>query len=253
MRRCAESLSPADVTILVKQAAADHLAVQFRPLIRVGPPSDWTFPRRSWEGYIVPPSSEKFAKSILAAERPYLEIARRYHVKQVMAGTELDGWKGTQWQDWLLAQERALCGCQVSLADSIQRLGSLPAGADGLDYYPHTTLTPGASQAAVTAAIEQPLDAVPASIRTQLTLTEESIMATAGAYRHPAEWNIGGRPDPQVQERWFTGMCQAAARYHLAGLYFYEIPLSDSISNPDPFPAFFVGTAAAKAIASCES
>lgn len=77
-------------------------------------------------------------------------------------------------------------------------------------------------------------------------------MAIAGAYRHPADWNAGGQADPVVQARWFTGMCQAAQRYQLAGVFFYEIPLSDSIANPDAFPAFFVGTPGATAIRNCE-
>lgn len=48
VRRCSQSLSPADVAVLIKQATASHLRVQLRPLIRVGPPPAGT--RRNGAG-----------------------------------------------------------------------------------------------------------------------------------------------------------------------------------------------------------
>lgn len=251
--RCSQSLPPEDVGILATEARADHLTVQLRPLIRVGPVSGWNDPSLSWEGHIRPVSGETFAKSVLAAEHPYLEIARRDHISQFVVGSELLGWHGSQWQHWLLAQARSICDCQVSYAYSTTRITSLPTvhGPAGLDYYPVTTLGASASQAAVTAAIERPLAALPAAVRVRLTLDEVSIAAEAGAYKHASNWNAGGAPEPGVQARWFTGICQAAVRYHLAGIYFYEIPLNDNLANPSAFPAFFVGTRGGTAISKC--
>ena len=252
---CPESLSVADVGLLVKQAAADHLAVQLRPLIRVGVPSGWNDPARSWEGHIHPPSGQAFAASLLAAERPYLELARTDHVSQFVVGSELVGWHGTRWQDWLLSEARSLCGCEVSFASSTARIGAIPSvkGAARLDYYPTADVPDAASQATVTREIEKPLAKLPASLRTRLTLDEVSIAGGPAPTSTPQTETPAALAIPEVQARWFTGMCQAAAKYHLAGLFFYEIPLSDSISDPNPFPAFFVSTPGSEAIAACSS
>ena len=139
-----------------------------------------------------------------------------------MVGSELVGWHGTRWQEWLLSQAHNLCGCDVSFAMSTARIGTLASakGTAGLDYYPTASAADTASQAAVTAQIEKPLAALPSGTLSRLTLDEVSIAGEAGAYQHASDWNAGGARDPEVQARWFTGMCQAAAKYHLAGLFF---------------------------------
>ena len=150
---------------------------------------------------------------------------------QFVVGSELVGWHGTRWQDWLLGQATTCAG--ATCPSRCRRPGSatLPSvkGTAGLDYYPTASAADTASQAAVTAQIEKPLAALPSGTLSRLTLDEVSIAGEAGAYQHASDWNAGGVRDPQVQARWFTGMCQAAAKYHLVGLFFYEIPLSDSV------------------------
>ena len=250
---CPESLSVADVGLLIKEAQADHLAVQLRPLIRVGSPAGWNDPARSWEGHIHPSSGQTFAASLLAAERPYLKLAKTDHAAQFVVGSELVGWHSARWQNWLLGQARSLCGCEVSFSLSTARIAELPSvkGAAGLDYYPIADVPDTASQATVTAQLEKPLAKFSREPLSRLTLDEVSIAGESGAYEHASNWNAGGVLDPRVQARWFTGMCQAAVKYHLVGLFFYEIPLSDSITHPDSFPAFFVDTPGAEAIRNC--
>ena len=37
--------------------------------------------------------------------------------------------------------------------------------------------------------------------------------------------------------------CQTVVRFHMRGVYFYNIPLNDDPAHPFSFPAYFVGNA----------
>jgi hypothetical protein len=74
----------------------------------------------------------------------------------------------------------------------------------------------------------------------------------AGGFSEPSNWNKSGRSDQRVQARYFTAACQTPRRYHMVGLYFYEIPLTDNLAHPNRFPAFFVSTQGAAAIRRCD-
>jgi len=256
VERCAESLSPAALASLAKLAQSDHLSVQLRPIIRVGPPSDWNNGGLSWEGKIRPSDKKKWLASLLAAELPYLRTARSAHVAQFVVATELLAFGYSSYWPTFLASAHATCNCQVSYAENTtQFLGPQrllpPVRALGADFYPALSLPVTASQAQVTRAWEASTTRVPESRREHTSLDEISILATSGAYHSPADWNLTGPYDPQVQARWFTATCQAAARYHMRAVYFYMIPLDDDPAHPQPFRAFFVKNAGARAINAC--
>lgn len=247
--RCAGTLSPAAVGLLAAQARHDGLAVEMRPVIRVGPASGWSIPHESWEGFLHPPSQRAFFTSLLQAERPYLKAARRYHAQGFVAATELHGLRASPLWAWFLRRVHGICGCAASYTWS----GAVRGGAAaGLDAYPHVQLPASASQAKLDRAWVRWLGQFPRSALRQASIQEISISAADNAYRRPEDWNTTGQADPQVQARWFTAACRAAAYYDMRGIWFYEIPLTDDPAAPASFPAFFVGRPASEAaIRSC--
>ena len=248
------TLTPTAVRTLATQAVRDGLGVQLRPIIRVGPRSGWNDPAVSWEGSIRPANQRAWFASLLAAERPYLEILRSIPGSEFVAGTELDGVASSpQWKSFI-RQAQTICGCQVSVSafDHQYARGIVPPVPNpGVDWYPHLSLRATAPQSTVTAAWKSSLARIPQPLLERTSLDEEGIRGTAGAYRHPEKWGTGGPVDPQVQARYFTAACQAASYYHMTAIYFYEIPLADNPSNPSKFPAFFVGNVGASAIRAC--
>jgi 4-amino-4-deoxy-L-arabinose transferase-like glycosyltransferase len=252
--QCAQSLSPQDVRALAEQAAARHMIVQVRPLVRVGPQSGWNDPFRSWEGHIRPYRAASWLRSLLDAESPYLQALRGIPNVQFVLGTELAGLdRAPQWPA-LVRQATAKCDCQVSV-DVVDRhylTHQTPAvPALGTDWYPDLGLPASASQGQVTAAWERSLSRISPTVLATTSLDETSIRATAGAYMHPSAWNVNGPPAPQVQARYFIAACRAAAQYHMKGIWFYNIPLADDPAAPTQFPAYFVGNDGARAIAAC--
>ena len=250
------SLSAADVAALAAIAEQDGMKVAMRPLIRVGPAASWDNAKVSWEGHIAPPDEHRWFESLLAAESPYLRVAKRFHIEEFVVGTELAGLSYNIWWTWFLNRAHAECGCQVSYSaqmdEYMQNSPELPPIKNlGADIYPKLALPASASQAQVTAAWEASLGTVAPSRLARTALDEVSILATAGAYRSPANWNFKGADDPAVQARYFTAACATAARYHMRAVYFYYVPLNDPLDAPFTFPAFFVKTAGAAAISNC--
>jgi len=252
------SLSPAAIAALAAIAKQDGLKIAMRPIIRVGRPSKWDDAKVSWEGHIAPPSEQRWFASLLAAEMPYLKVAKQFHAVQFVVGTELAGLKySTSWA-WFLGQAHAACACQVSYSaqmdEFVQNSPDLPPiKAPGTDFYPKLPLPATATQEQVTTAWEASLGVIPKSKLEQTSLDEVSIRATAGAYRNPANWNANGASAPRVQARYFTAVCTAAAKFHMRAIYFYFVPLNDNLASPDGFPAYFVKNAGSRAIRGCRA
>jgi hypothetical protein len=252
--KCQRTLSSPAVKAIAEEARQDGLAVQLRPLIRVGPPADWGNPHLSWEGFIDPTNQLAWFRSLLAAETPYLKSLRGISGSQFVVATEpWDIADSPHWL-WLLGKAHEICGCATSIASQTARYraGVLPSkNTPGVDFYPHLNIPASASQQTVTARWEASTNMVPLWVRARTTLDEEGIRATVGAYQHPEDWSIGGADDPQVQARWFTAACQTVVRFHMRGVYFYNIPLNDDPAHPFNFPAYFVGNAGSDAIQGC--
>ncbi|HWE61736.1 MAG TPA: hypothetical protein VHB98_08500 [Chloroflexota bacterium] len=250
------SLSPAAVAELTRLAQTAGMAVQYRPLIRVGPPAGWNHPARSWEGHIRPASPRAWFASLYHAELPYLRVAQRLHVTEFVVGTELLGIGASKWWPWFLERVASVYHGRVSYAAVMQQYFTQPrhlppVTAMGLDAYPSVQLPSSATQRQVTVGWEKYLGKVPPALLRHTALDEVGIPALAGAYRRPADWNAPGHTDLQVQSRWFTAACTTAARYHMRAVYFYNINLSGDPAQVSAFPAFFAGKPGATAIHGC--
>ncbi len=247
--RTAISLTPAEVAILTRQAGALGMAVEYRPLIRVGP--SW-----QWEGFITPANQRAWFASLFRAELPYLKVAQRLHVRTFVVGTELHGLFGSPLWPGFLARVRAVYRGTVTYSawekDYYFRSSSLPpTSLLGLDPYPHIKLPATATVGQLVTAWDQNFRHVPAATLARTTMQEVGIPALAGAYRHPERWYMHGKPDQLVQARWFTAACKIVHQYHMRGVYFYEVNLLNDPAHPLRFAAFFDGKKGADAIHGC--
>lgn len=248
VRSTSITLSPAGLGELTRQAEGDGLAVQFRPLIRVGS-------REKWEGAIRPASQAAWFASLWRAERPYLRLAQRLHVGTFVVASEMEYMNGAPGWPAFLHRARAVFHGRVtmSLWDGNYLARQIPGGlsAMGMDPYPNTGLPDGASQARVDAAWRHVFAAIPASVRERTTLDEVGFIAEHGSYETPQEWHRVAAVDYRMQERWFTAVCRTVAYYHMAGVYFYDMNLAVNPAVPNIFPGFFTARPAAAAIARC--
>ena len=127
----------------------------------------------------------------------------------------------------------------------------IPGAAPGVDLYPDLGLPDNATQAQVTAAFENDLAHVPPSVLRTTSLDEEGFASVPGAYDAPQRWNAAGPADYLMQVRYFTAACQTFIHYHMAAIYYYEIPLTENPEAPSSFPPYFAGKPGAAAIRTC--
>jgi hypothetical protein len=252
----ARTLSAAAVAELTRLARRAGMSVQYRPIIRVGPPAGWNNPGRSWEGHIQPAHPRLWFGSLFRAELPYLRAAQRLHVSEFVVGTELRGIGNSTWWPWFLAKIRSVYHGTVSYAAFMHQYFTLPQQLPqmpqlGVDAYPSLSLPVSASQAQVTAGWERYLSKVPVGILQRTAMDELSIPALAGAYLRPQDWNAPGATDLQVQSRWFTAACMTAAHFHMRAVYFYDVGLSSDPAHAPAFPASFAGKPGGRAIRGC--
>jgi hypothetical protein len=255
VRACSGTLSLAGVEDLTREAEARGLFVQYRPLVRVGPPSGWSVSADSWEGHIAPRSQHAWFASLYAAERPYLRAAQRLGVAQVVVGTELHKLRSSPQWPWFLARVRTVYHGSV-VVDQLQSdylAGSRVSGAaPGMDPYPDLNLPDSATQAQVTAAFASVFAHGHAGVLRATAMEEVGFASVHGAYDAPQRWQAPGPANYVMQKRYFTAACRTIVHYHMAGIWFYEINLGSE--NPDvrnPFPAFFAQRPGARAIRRC--
>lgn len=251
---CSGTQSVVGIRILTRLAEADGLAVQYRPLIRVGPVPGWNTPGVSWEGFIRPASERAWFASLYHAEFPYLQAAQALHVSQFVTGTELRRVTVSgSWSQFLTRVRSVYKGSVSYAAHQYDYLHQWmpPVTAYGVDPYPDLHLPDTATQAQVTAGWERFFARVPAAVRERTTFDEVGFASVDGAYSAPQQWNRPGPANYVMQVRWFTAACQTAAHYHMAGIYFYNAGLAGNPVRPSGFPAAFEGRKGAAAIRSC--
>lgn len=248
------SLSPAEVEMLTREAHADHLEVEYRPLIRVSP--QWT-----WEGFIYPYPTDQptWFNSLYNAELPYLRIAQRLGVREFVVASELQTLNASPyWAGFLTRVARVYHGT-VSYAaaetdyynPSIAR--PLPVKLLGMDAYPHAALPPTATVKQLDAAWAQRFHQVSSAELARTAIDEIGIQASLNAYRKPEAWTVNQGPlDEQVQARWFTAACHFVAQHHMRGIYFWNVNLAANPAHPPfPSPSTFEGKKGAAAIRGC--
>jgi Glycoside Hydrolase Family 113 len=245
------TLSPAKVGAITREAMSDGLSVEYRPLIRVGP--KW-----HWEGSISPPDPAAWIAHLYDAEAPYLRLAQRLHVSRFVVSTELKALDtSNEWPSFFRRVAKIYHGTvsyaayQSDYFAAAPRL--LPVSWPGVDPYPDLHLPDTATQHQLIAAWAGFFRQVPPAVLARTTLEEVGFAGVSGAYNAPQNWNLAGQPNSLMTARWFTAACTIVHKYHLRGIYFYEVNITDNPLQPLSFPAFFVDRPGARAIAGCRS
>lgn len=232
------------ISTVTKLAREDGLNVSYRILFDVPASSGHI-------GRIDPSDPPAWFASLYAAEKPYLEVAQQNDVREFVAGTERTTIEGNPLWRRFFTQAASVYHGTLSYASWGGRpgyggvlggsLSELPPVSDyGLTAYPEVPLPADAPQDQVTAAWEAFLRHLPANIRYRTALDEVGIPASARAYRQPWGWDTySGAADNEVQARWFTAVCTAAAAEHLRGIWFFAAFLDDNPARPYPGLAKF--------------
>jgi len=243
---------PADIGALTSIARSYGLQVTYRVLLRVPGRVEPLRPAR--------PAG--FLGSLLAAERPYLALAQQDHVAEFIAGTERASIASSPRWAWFFAKAAGIYRGILSYAQWGGEPGDggffygdghlMPVSEYGVTAYPNIALPATATVTDLTAAWEAFLSRVPAPVLHRTAIDEIGIPAAAGAYGRPWDWPGSGPPDDEVQARWFTAACTAAAAEHMRGIWFWNINLADDPAAPSPSPVKFENRPAAEAaIRSC--
>jgi hypothetical protein len=258
----ADTLTPASVQMLTEMAYADHLSVEYRPLVEVqkGLGAAGLINPQNWEGFITPQNQVQWFDSYYQAELPYLRIAQQLHVREFVTGSELQFLNSSTslWTQFFKAVGLVYHGV-ISYAS--EQRNYFPAyGAQhllkltyyGVDAYPEIFLPPSASVNQIVAGWDRAFSGVSGKVLYHTALDEVGIRATAGAYYHPSLWGIGGTFDETVQARWFTAACDVVEQYHLRAIYFWNVNLADDPEHPPyPSPPTFEGKTGASSIKGC--
>lgn len=254
------TLSARNVAILTRIAQENHLLVEYRPLILVPSASN------QWEGNISPFPEAKWFDSYYRAELPYLKVAQKYHVSEFVTATEMADLNGSPlWPSFFKRIARVYHGL-ISYAawdgeyfggdpgDTPQPAKSelLPVKYIGMDMYWHmNNLRAAATQAEVTKAWEALFGLMPRSLLGRTAIDEMGIKAQAGAYAQPQGTGQTGAPDEQVQVNWFTAACETVRHYHMRGVFFFKVDLTDNTAHPATSLSTFEGREGAAAISRC--
>lgn len=248
------TLSAANVKILTQVAERDGLKVVYRPLIYVLHAS-----RVHWEGNIRPASTSGWFGNYYKTEQPYLKLAQQLRISEFVVETEMHALHGSS--GWTSFYKRAAKVYRGTLSYASWEGDYFPpashlqhVSAVGLDMYEDMPkLSGSASEEQVLAGWENWFRKVPASVLRRTTIQETGIAATADAYHDPANLGMSGRLDAKVQANWFTAACQAVRKYHLRGVFFWKVDLTDNPAHPAASLSTFEGRLGVRAIAGCRS
>jgi len=258
------TLSASNVGILTRIAIQDHLLVEYRPLILVPSEPD------HWEGTISPYPLAGWFNNYYQAELPYLKMAQQLGVSEFVTGTELHKLNinglnlSPLWPSFFARVSLVYHGViSYSLWDGdyfgsapgtsfqVARPVPLPVKYLGMDMYWHMNLPATATTAEVTASWETLFGKVPPSILRRTAIDEMGIQARAGAYADPQDLGAPGLRSEQVQMNWFTAACATVRRYHMRGVFFFKVDLTDNPAHPATSLSTFEGQEGAGAISEC--
>jgi hypothetical protein len=255
----AATLSAGNVGILTRIAAQDHLLVEYRPLVLV--PNE----PNHWAGLIDPYPPAGWFSSYYQAELPYLRIAQQYGVREFVTATELHRLNSSPlWPSFFARVSQVYHGVISYATWDGDYFGSAPGTSFqtatpefppvkyvGMDMYWHMNLQAAATPAEVTAAWETLFGKVPVSVLRRTTIDETGIQARAGAYSIPEDLGASGRSSEQVQVNWFTAACATVRHYHMRGVFFFKVDLTDNPAHPATSLSTFEGREGAAAISEC--
>jgi hypothetical protein len=246
------TLSAANIGILTKIARQDGLFVEYRPLLFVQTSGN------TWEGLLEPSNPAQWFDSYYAKNLPYLRMAQRYHVNEYVIGTEMNRLTpAEQWASFLARCAEVFKG-EISYAQNqhfyFPPLTQLPpTELTGVDMYEPLNLPASAPLSEVVAAFEAFFAKVPASLLRKTAIQETGIESRAGAYSDPPNLQLTGNLDQAVQFNWFTAACETVKRFHMRGVFFWKVDLSDKpLTHPASSLSTFEGKEGAVAISRCE-
>jgi hypothetical protein len=245
------TLSAANVAILTRLALSDHLQVEYRPLIMVK-----TGAENHWEGKIYPVSPAQWFDSYYHAELPYLRVAQQYGVGEFVTATEMAKLSTNPlWPTFFARIGRVYHGTiSFSAWDKsyFSNPGTIPPlRYIGFDDYWALNLRYDATYPQVLAAWEEPFSRLPAALLERTAIDETGIQARKGAYANPPQMEVPGVLDEQVQAYWIRAACATVHRFHLRGVFFWKVDLTDNPAHPARSLSTFEGKQGAGAIRMC--
>jgi hypothetical protein len=242
------TLSARNVGILTSIARRDHLLVEYRPLIFVRRTAD------AWEGLIAPQHPQLWFQSYYQNVLPYLRIAQQQGVSEFVVATEMKDLNTSPlWPSFFARVAQIYHGVVSYTAWDKNYIGAplLPVKYLGMDMYNGLNLPGTASLAQVTAAWEGYFSRVPGPVRQRTAIDETGIAARAGAYYRPQALGVPGVPSERVQANWFRAACATVRRYHMRGVFFWKVDLTDHPATPATSLSTFEGRKGAVAISDC--
>jgi len=134
----------------------------------------------------------------------------------------------------------------------------LPARLLGTNFYrplflPGTTITlpDNSPLTEVTKVWEAYFTSVPRSVLERTAIDETGIPARAGAYRYPGYMWRNDHRDERVQVNWFLAACHTVVHFHMRGVFFWKVDLTDNPAHPAKSLSTFEGQKGALAISEC--
>lgn len=182
---------------------------------------------------------------------PYAALAQRDHVAVFVIGTELNSFSNAP--EWATLRDAVAAVYHGTFAFSNNWQGvrnATPGLTEMTDAYAPVPLNDSAPVSALAGAVAYSAHALPSGN----ILSEVGIAAQSGEYAHP--WEVGSKTapmKPQIQANWFSAQCQAVAKDHLGGIYFWPLYFGQSLTVPDRADGStaWVATPGATAIAKC--
>lgn len=247
------TLSAANIGILTQLAQSYGLYVEYRPMLFLQTSGN------GWEGHIQPSDPGQWFNSYYARNLPYLEMAQKYRISEYVVGTEMNSLTpDKQWAAFIAECARVFRGTISYTQNQYMYFPPLtllpPTELTGVDMYEPLKVLPTASLSQVVAAYEAYFAEMPVSLLRRTAIQETGIEARTGAYGDPPNLRRTGTLDEAVQYDWFTAGCETVKRFHLRGIFFWKVDLSDyPVTHPASSLSTFEGKSGATAIAECAS
>ncbi len=207
--------TPAQIAIIAQTAVRAGLYVSIRPLLAE---ANLGRARPRW----APRDPARWFASYQKFLLPYAAIAQQAQVPELIVGAEFTKFATSpRWNGLDVALRRVFRGTLVFSSNGWGNRKTFSGdGGRGVrpavDAYPPLPVPLAAGWTAYDRAL-------PAG----MVETEVGIAAAPGAFVSPWRQRWPGAPiDQSVQARWFSAACRAAARTHLAGIYFWSIGLT---------------------------
>ena len=180
------------------------------------------------------------------AELPYLKAAQQLRVREFVVGTELSGLNlSPSWPSFFARVSQVYHGVISYSSWDGNYFGYAPGTPFkvaspqltpvkylGMDMYWPIGLPPNATTAEVTTAWEALFGKMPLSILRRTAIDETGIQARASAYNIPEKLDAKGTRSEEVQVNWFTAACTTVRQYHMRGVFFFKVDLTDYPAHP---------------------